>query len=88
MLTMKRQDLQSLNFTRRHFEFVANLVGEIGDDHSREEVTADTCVRFKLAFPHFNEDKFRSRVQDVHDECWTPSFSDHAMRRAESGYGE
>jgi hypothetical protein len=39
------------------------------------------CIRFNLAFPRFNEDKFRSRVQDVHDECWTPS-------QAGSRYGE
>ena len=70
MLTMKLKDLQTLNFTRRHFEFVANLIGEISDDDSRDEVTHDTCIRFKAAFDRFDEKRFRERVQEVHEECY------------------
>ena len=71
MLTMKLQDLQTLNFTRRHFEFVANLIGEIGDDDSREEVTHDTCIRFKAAFDRLDEKRFRDHVQEGQDDCWS-----------------
>tara|TARA_Y100000310_G_scaffold193105_1_gene193088 strand:+ start:181 stop:426 length:246 start_codon:yes stop_codon:yes gene_type:complete len=70
MLTMKLKDLQTLNFTRRHFEFVANLIGEIGDDDSRYEVTHDTCIRFRAAFDRFDEKRFRDRVREVHEGCW------------------
>ena len=70
MLTMKRSDLQSLNLTRRHFEFVANLIGEIADDESRQSVLDDMCIRFNLAFPRFDEKRFRDRVETVVINCW------------------
>jgi hypothetical protein len=69
-LTMKRSDLQSLKLTRTHFEFVANLIGEIADGESRQSVLEDNCMRFRLAFPRFDEKRFRDRVETVVIGCW------------------
>ena len=64
------QELTSLNFTRRHFEFIACTLGEISDDESRKEVLADTSARLKNSHPRFDEKRFRDRVQEVHENCW------------------
>ena len=67
---MLTSELEKLNLTRRHFEFVANLIGEIADDESRRSVLDDNCARFAAAFPRFDEKRFRDRVDTVVINCW------------------
>jgi len=68
MLTTK--EIQSLNLTRRHFEFIACTLGEISNGASREEVLTDTCIRLRDTHPRFDEMRFRARVNEVHLQCW------------------
>lgn len=67
---LSKQEIASLNFTRRHFEFLACTLGEISDRESREEVLTDTCIRLKGSHPRFDETRFRERVNEVHLQCW------------------
>ena len=67
---LNKQQITSLNLTRRHFEFIACTLGEINDGASREEVLTDTCIRLRDTHPRFDEGRFRARVNEVHLQCW------------------
>jgi hypothetical protein len=67
---LNNKEIQSLNLTRRHFEFIACTLGEISNGASREEVLTDTCIRLRDTHPRFDEVRFRARVNEVHQQCW------------------
>jgi len=68
---LNKQQITSLNLTRRHFEFIACTLGEIEDNESRESVLTDTCIRLRDTHPRFDEKRFRERVQEVHEDGWS-----------------
>ena len=74
-LMLNKQEITSLNLTRRHFEFIACTLGEISDGASREEVLTDTCIRLRDTHPRFDEMRFRARVNEVHLQCWEDDFA-------------
>ena len=69
-LMLNKQEITSLNLTRRHFEFIACTLGEIDDNESRESVLTDTCIRLRDTHPRFDEKRFRERVQEVYEDGW------------------
>ena len=69
-LMLNKQEITSLNLTRRHFEFIACTLGEIDDNESRESVLTDTCIRLRDTHPRFDENRFRERVQEVYEDGW------------------
>lgn len=71
ILMLNKQEITSLNLTRRHFEFIACTLGEIEDNESRESVLTDTCIRLRGTHPRFDEKRFRERVQEVHEDGWS-----------------
>ena len=67
-LMLNKSEIESLKLTRRHFEFIACTLGEIEDNESRESVLTDTCIRLRDTHPRFDEQRFRERVQEVHED--------------------
>ena len=81
------------------YELAQHLVAQIKDEKNRHEVTDDALMRLRpkvthllsgeerLALHEF-EREFRARVEKEAVTIYEDDFSDLAMRRAESGYGE
>ena len=67
---LNKQEITSLNLTRRHFEFIACILGEIEDKESCESVLTDTCIRLRDTHPRFDEKRFRERVREVHESVF------------------
>ena len=67
---MTNDKIKKLNFTRKHFIFLADTFAEIECDESRQSVTSDTIRRFENTHPGFNAELFKLRVEETHNDIW------------------
>ena len=63
-------EAKSLNLTRKHFTLIAEVIGQVHDKANRDELVFDIGGLLMASHPRFDGDKFASKVEEVHADCW------------------
>jgi hypothetical protein len=63
-------EARNLNLTRKHFTLIAEIIGQVHDKANREELVFDIGGLLMASNPRFDGDRFASKVEEVHADCW------------------
>ena len=80
-------EARALKLTRKHFNLVAEIIGQVNCQENRHELMWQHASLFEKTHPAFDRARFEAKVHDVHVKCWEP-VDWAGERRAEAFGGE
>lgn len=63
-------EARALKLTRKHFNLVAEIIGQINCQESREDLMCQYVSLFDKSYRAFDSIQFMKMVKDVHLDCW------------------
>lgn len=63
-------EARALKLTRKHFNLVAEIIGQVNCQGSREDLMRQYASLFEASHRAFDRAGFMEMVKDVHLECW------------------